>query len=211
MPFIQSGAFVDGVIVAHVPQEHAGIPCRFESRRPDHDDHNRHEAVFFWLKCARLKTRRNEGREKVTFKLIETQEDFDAAIKAAIEAERAKFSGYEDFKKKAEAFDKAEADRKDALEKAREEIDRLKADAKKREEADAFAALKGKVSKETGVPSDLIAGDDEESMTAFANAVKAWSKKPSAPKVEGDGGFALSFDKKSDKAEFVEKLFGDSK
>lgn len=31
--------------------------------------------------------------------------------------------------------------------------------------------LRGKVSRETGVPAELIVGDDEESMTAFARSV----------------------------------------
>lgn len=30
--------------------------------------------------------------------------------------------------------------------------------------------LRGKISRETGVPADLNAGDDEESMTAFARS-----------------------------------------
>ena len=147
----------------------------------------------------------------MTFKPIETQEDFDAAVKAAIEAERAKFSGDEDFKKKAEAFDKAEADRKDALEKA---LGGDRPPQGRCEEARRGRGLRrpeGEGIQRDRVPAELIAGDDEESMTAFANAMKAWSKKPSAPKVEGDGDFARAAGVKSDKAEFVEKLFGDSK
>lgn len=42
--------------------------------------------------------------------------------------------------------------------------------------------LRGKVSKETGVPAELIVGDDEESMTAFARSVVGLMKPPPALK-----------------------------
>lgn len=42
--------------------------------------------------------------------------------------------------------------------------------------------LRGKVSKETGVPAELIVGDDEESMTAFARLVVGLMKPPPALK-----------------------------
>lgn len=42
--------------------------------------------------------------------------------------------------------------------------------------------LRGKVSKETGVPAELIVGDDEESMTAFAQSVVGLMKPPPALK-----------------------------
>ena len=142
------------------------------------------------------------------FKPIESQEAFDAAIKARIERERekyrAKYADYADLKAKAEAKDAEKSD----LERANAEIERLKADAKKRDAADARRALKEKVSKATGVPVDLIAGGDEEAMTAFAEAVKGYAKKPSAPKVEGAGRFAEGAGADSDNARFAAALFG---
>lgn len=143
------------------------------------------------------------------FKVIESQEAFDAAIKERLERERAKFKDYEEVKRKAAEFDKAEEAKLSELQKANAEIERLKADAKKRDAADAKRAAKEKVSKETGVPFDLIAGEDEESMAAFANAVKAYAKKPSAPKVPDGGKFADGAKAaKSDNARFVAELFG---
>lgn len=146
------------------------------------------------------------------FKPIESQEAFDAAIKARIERERekyrAKYADYADLKAKATAWDEAKDAEKSELERANAEIERLKADAEKRDAADARRALKEKVSKATGVPADLIAGDDEDAMTSFAEAVKGYAKKPSAPKVDGAGRFAEGPRADSDKARFAAALFG---
>ena len=42
-------------------------------------------------------------------------------------------------------------------------------------------AARAKVAKDTGVPAELISGDDEESMRAFAEAVAKWGKPPADP------------------------------
>lgn len=63
------------------------------------------------------------------------------------------------------------------------QIDEMKSKA----EADA---LKNKISKETGVPVELITGKNEDSMREFAEQVAKFAKKPSAPMVKGAGKFA---------------------
>ncbi len=97
------------------------------------------------------------------FEPIETQEQFDAAIKSRLARERA------------------------------EEVERLRV----------------KVSEETGVPAALIAGDDEEAMTAFAKGVSDFAR-PSAPVVSSSGAFAQKASERSEMGEFVSKLLGDS-
>ena len=42
-------------------------------------------------------------------------------------------------------------------------------------------AARAKVAKDTGVPAELVAGDDEESMRVFAEAVAKWGKPPAGP------------------------------
>lgn len=59
------------------------------------------------------------------FKPINTQEEFDAAIKDRLERERAKYADYDDLKKRAGEADKA----KTQLSTATAELERLKADA----------------------------------------------------------------------------------
>ena len=70
-----------------------------------------------------------------------------------------------------------------AAQAARDELEKLKAER----EAETARA---KVSSETGVPADLIAGDTEEEMRDFAARVAAHYKADPAPKVPSAGKIA---------------------
>ena len=102
------------------------------------------------------------------FEPIATQEEFDERVKARLRRERervmSEYSDYEDIKA-------AAADSAKKLDEQGRRIKELEAAADAREQADAVRELRGKVSRETGVPAELIVGDDEESMTAFARSV----------------------------------------
>ena len=136
------------------------------------------------------------------FEPIETQEQFDAAIKSRLNRERekvrAEFSDYEDLRKRAERADKL-----------KEELDGIKAEERERERRAEVERIRAKVSEETGVPADLIAGDDEESMSAFAKAVGEYAR-PSAPVSSTAGSFATNASDRSDMSQFVSQLLGDS-
>lgn len=134
----------------------------------------------------------------MAFEPINTQEEFDAAIQARLARERAKFSDYDELKEKAE---KAEQ-RVQELEQA----DEARKDAEKRSKA------LDKVAKETGVPAELISGDDEEAMAASAKAIAEFAKVPAAPKMGEAGKFASDEGKKGGAADsmkdVVDQLFG---
>ena len=121
----------------------------------------------------------------MAFEPINTQEEFDAAIKARLERERAKFSDYDELKEQAEAARKRVEKRRAALDK---------------------------VARETGVPAELISGDDEESMAASAKAIAEFAKAPAAPQMGEAGKFAGEEDGKGGAAssmkEVVDQLFG---
>lgn len=147
------------------------------------------------------------------FEPITSQEQLDGILKGRLARERekvaSKYADYDDLKAKAAKFDEAEAAQTSDLEKARKEVEELKAAAAKRDEADRVRDLRNKVSKATGVPADLISGTDEESMTAFAEAVAKFAKKPSAPKLAEAGRSAKRGDGKGSVAEQIsEALFG---
>ena len=107
------------------------------------------------------------------FEPIATQEEFDERVKARLRREHervmSEYSDYEDIKA-------AAADSAKKLDEQGRRIKELEAAADARKQADAVRELRGKVSRETGVPADLIAGDDEESMTAFARSVAGLNK-----------------------------------
>ena len=129
--------------------------------------------------------------EATEFEPITSQEQLDGVIKSRLAREREKvksqFADYDELKADAAKYREAKNAEKSDLEKAREEVEQLKAAAAKRDEADRVRDLKAKVSKATGVPADIIGGDDEESMTAFAKAVAEFAKKPSAPALSESG------------------------
>ena len=128
------------------------------------------------------------------FTPIETQEAFDAAIKARIERARAKeaerFADYDDLKAKAARLDEIEAAGKSELDAANERIKELEADKKARDEADAERALREKVAEATGVPASLLKGGSEEELTASAKAISAFVERsaPGYPKDKGGSG-----------------------
>lgn len=141
------------------------------------------------------------------FEPIATQEEFDERVKARLRRERervmSEYSDYEDIKA-------AAADSAKKLDEQGRRIKELEAAADAREQADAVRELRGKVSKETGVPAELIVGDDEESMTAFAQSVADYAKKPAAASVKGAGKFSNGAKADSDMDKFVNSLFGDN-
>lgn len=137
------------------------------------------------------------------FKPIETQEEFDAAIKARIERAQAKaaerFSDYDDLK--------ARAEQADAL---RARVSELEGEASARAKVDEAETIRRKVSKATGVPAELIAGDDEEAMTASAEAIAAFARRPAAPDLGSAGAFSRlggGTDPKGDFARAMGELF----
>ena len=141
------------------------------------------------------------------FEPIATQEEFDERVKARLRRERervmSEYSDYEDIKA-------AAADSAKKLDEQGRRIKELEAAADARKQADAVRELRGKVSRETGVPADLIAGDDEESMTAFARSVADYAKKPAAASVSNAGKFSNGAKADSDMDKFVNSLFGDN-
>lgn len=144
------------------------------------------------------------------FTPIETQEQLDAVIRERIErAERKaaeQFADYDQLKEKAERLDKMEAASKSELQKANEELAKLHKQASDREAADKLSALRSKVSKATGVPAELISGTDEDAMTACAEGIAKFAKRPAAPVVPGSGSRASGDGNGGDMREFVSQL-----
>ena len=111
---------------------------------------------------------------------------------------------------KARAYDELQEQSKTELQRAREQAAAYKKqvdDMNAKAETDAARA---KVARETGVPAELIAGDDEDSMRAFAKAVADWGKPSSAPRIKKPGSFANDAGDAKDaaKRELARRMFG---
>lgn len=103
----------------------------------------------------------------------------------------------------ASALDEANQAKKSADEKIAELEKRLYA----KEKAEARAKIAAKVAQEKGVPADLIVGEDEESMSAWADKMLAEFKTKPAPKVEKPGSFPKSGDGgKTELRDFAKQL-----
>ena len=127
------------------------------------------------------------AEEQKTF----TQSEVDDIIKKRLSRAKSEVpSDYEELKSKAQKFDELENANKTELQKATEELEKLKGDIAKRDAKDKANALKAKISKDTGVPAELIAGADEDEMKAWAERVAEYAKKDTAPVVNHAGQFA---------------------
>ena len=113
------------------------------------------------------------------FDPIATQEEFDERVKARLRRERervmSEYSDYEDIKA-------AAADSAKKLDEQGRRIKELEEAAGARPPGGPRRGRRRGVSKETGVPAELIVGADEESMTAFARSVVGLMKPPPALK-----------------------------
>ena len=131
-------------------------------------------------------TEEHGGHEE--FSAITTQEDLDKIIGERLSRERKKYVGFDDLKAKAEKYNAIEEGQKTELQKLQERIEKAEkenAAFKQREQVSTWAA---EVSKETGVPANLLRGSTKEELEAHANLLKEFTGSQStAPVVVSDG------------------------
>lgn len=116
-----------------------------------------------------------QPKEEQTFEPITSQDDFERRLAKRLERERSKFSDYDEVKAKASQFDEFEQKNKSELQKA---IERAEAAEQKIGEA-TRTALHARIAADTGVPVEMIRGDDEESARASAQKILDWSESRS--------------------------------
>lgn len=125
----------------------------------------------------------NESQGGRTF----TQEEVNAIIADRLNRERSKYSDYDTLKTKAEQFDAAQEAEKTELQKETDRANALQAKLDAMNKATELRNIREKVSKDTGVPTDLLSGDTEEACSDQAKAILAFAKTGNYPKVK-DGG-----------------------
>ena len=124
----------------------------------------------------------NGGAPEKTF----TQGEMDAIIGQRLAREREKYADYDILKAKAAKFDESEDAQKTELQKAQEKASSLETELNEMKAAKKITEIRSKVAKETGVPAELLHGNDEETCKAQADAIKKVAG-PSYPNVL-DGG-----------------------
>lgn len=116
-----------------------------------------------------------------------TQADVDRIVGERLAREKAKYEDYDSLKEKAALYDAAEEASKTELQKATEKADKLQKLLDERTREDEIRTLREKVSKETGVPADLLTGETEEECKAWAEKLVAYRAPNSYPKVRDAG------------------------
>lgn len=134
-----------------------------------------------------------------------TQEDVNKIVGDRIAREREKFADYDAIKAKAEKFDEIEEANKSELEKAQERANKLQTELDSMKAAEQVRAIRDEVSKETGVPSNLLTAETKDGCEEQAKAIKAYTESNRAgyPSVV-DGGEAKTTTKGTTKEQFAD-------
>lgn len=145
-------------------------------------------------------TAEEQGTETKTF----TQDEVNAIIADRVNREKAKYADYDTLKEKAGKFDQAEEANKTELQKQTERADKLQADYDNLTRSMQIKEMKEKVSKETGVPENLLTAETEEECKAQASAILAFAKPGSYPNVKDAGEVQKVSGKKNTRDQFAE-------
>lgn len=117
-----------------------------------------------------------------------TQEEVNAIVADRLDRERKKYDGFDELKAKAAKLDEIEEANKSELQKANEKAQALEAELNGYKKANEIRTLREQVANETGVPANLLSGEDEESCKAQAEAIKTYASKGNAYPQIRDGG-----------------------
>lgn len=113
-----------------------------------------------------------------------TQEDVNRIVANRV----SKYSDYEELKAKAAKFDEAEEAQKTELEKAQERANKLQSELDGIKAAEELRKMRDEVSKQTGVPAELLTGTTEEECREQANGIIQFrDQKPGYPAVKDAG------------------------
>lgn len=133
-----------------------------------------------------------------------TQSELNAIIEGRLKKESAKYSDYEELKTKAARFDEIEEANKSELQKATEKANALQAQIDEMTKANELASIRNKIASESGVPANLLTGNDEETCKAQAEAILAFAKPNNAYPTVKDGGEAVVTMNKTEEQKFAD-------
>lgn len=152
----------------------------------------------------------NQGQENVTENVDQeertfTQAELDEIVKSRLAKERAKYTNYEELQKKASKFDEMEEVNKSELQKATEKAEALQKQIDLLNQEKEIRSIREKVSKDTGVPADLLLGVTEEDCIAQAQGILAYKNDTTGkyPNVK-DGGEVQNHSSKTAEQQFAD-------
>ena len=108
--------------------------------------------------------------------ILDTEIDRLKKRRETIARERQKYADYDDLKEKASKYDEYQAQNKTELQKEKEKSDALQAKLSALEKKDTVRQVREKTAKDTGVPVELLTGEDEETCKKQAEAIMKFAK-----------------------------------
>lgn len=115
-----------------------------------------------------------------------TQAELDKIVGERLGREREKYSDYETLKEKASKFEELEEANKSELQKATERATALENELNTLKKENEIRTIRENVSKETGVPVNLLNGGTLEECIAQAEAIRSYAN-PGYPTVKDKG------------------------
>lgn len=134
-----------------------------------------------------METVNQEAKEPEAKVRTFTQDEVNAIVEDRLRRDRGDRADYDILKEKAERLDAIEEASKTELQKANEKVASLQAELDGIKAAEAIRTIRDKVAQELEIPASLLTGDTEEACRTQAEAIKAYARPKSAPKVK-DGG-----------------------
>ena len=116
-----------------------------------------------------------------------TQDEVNAIIDKRYGRLMEKYADYDELKAKADKFDKIEEESKTELQKATERADSLQTELDQLKKTEKLRTLREDVSKETGVPANLLTGETKEACEAQAKEILQFAKPKGYPVVKDKG------------------------
>ena len=140
---------------------------------------------------------------------IFTQAEVDSIVEGRLARERQKYSDYEDLREKASKYDEYQEQSKTELQKEKEKSDALQAKLAKLEKEGTVRQAREKVAKDTGVPAELLTGEDEENCKKQAEAILKFANPKSYPGTKGNKRHITEHHAEDDAMrEFAHQIFG---
>ena len=116
-----------------------------------------------------------------------TQAELDSILKERLDRANAKYSDYEELKKKAAEYDKQAEAGKTELQKATDKAKALQEKLDALTKASEIQKVREKIATEMKIPANLLTGDTEDDCKAQAQAILDFAKPTGYPTVK-DGG-----------------------
>lgn len=138
-----------------------------------------------------------------------TQAEMDSIIEGRLAREHEKYADYDSLKEKAGKYDEMQEQSKSELQKANEKANALQKELDQMKKDDTARQVKEKVAKDTGVPVELLTGDNEEACKKQAEAILKFAKPKSYPGTKGNKKQVTEHNERDDAMrEFAHQIFG---